>query len=329
MSRLLAISILRPWLLVLVTLALASSALAQPTAAPDAVLAENKWAKVTRADYDSELQRLPPEVRGGFGINARRVSDLIARILLSKSLAARAREAGLDRDPAIQPRLALEMDKLVAGLLIARIEEDAGKAFDARREQFEGRAREIYLVDREKFQTAEQVSAAHILFDLKKHSREEGLGLAQQTRAKIAAGADFGQLAIEISDDPTAAKNAGSIGFFARTEMDPAFSEAAFALVKPGDVSDPVLSAFGWHLIKLEGRRAAERKSFDEVKALIMIDLRKKYIDEQRDLAVGAIRTDASNKSNEAAIDALVVRIAPELLKGAVPAPAATEAGPK
>ena len=311
------------------TLTLSSAALPQSADGPDAVLAENKWAQVTRADYEIEMQRLPPDVRGGFGTNARRVHDLVARILLSKSLAAQARAAGLDKDPLTQQRLALEQDKLVAGLMVEKIEEDASKAFDAKLPQFEARARETYLVDRQRFVTPAQVSAAHILFDLKKHSKDEALELARQTKAKIAAGADFGQLAKEISDDPTAAKNAGSIGFFEKSEMDPAFSSAAFALTKIGDVSDPVLSSFGWHLIKLDGRRAAAPKSFDEVKKSIMNELRAKYIDEQREAAVRATRADASAKSNQSAIDALVVRIDPELMKRAIPTPPAGSAATK
>jgi peptidyl-prolyl cis-trans isomerase C len=296
-------------------IAACTHAVAQAPASPNDVLAENKWAKVTRGDYEIELQRLPPDVRGGFGTNPKRVTDLIARLLLSKSLAAQARAEGLDKDALAQQRLALEMDKLVAGLYIAKVEEDAGKTFDAKLPQFEAKAKELYLVDRQKYATPEQVSAAHILFDFKKHSKEEGLELARKTKAKIAAGADFGALAKEVSDDPTAAKNAGSIGYFAKSQMDPAFSNAAFALKNVGDVSEPVLSSFGWHIIKLEGRRPAAQQSFDEVKQSIVAEQRKKYIDEQRDAAVRATSSDPSTKSNQAAIDSLVVRIDPELAR--------------
>ena len=302
-------------------LALSSAAMAQTAVAADTVLAENKWAQVTRADYDIELQRLPPDIRGGFGTNLRRVEDLVARILLSKSLAAQARTAGLDKDPLTQQRLALERDKLVAGLMVEKIETDAGNAFDAKLPQYEARAREIYVVERQRFVTPEQVSATHILFDLKKHSKDEALELARKTKARIVAGADFGQLAKEVSDDPTASKNGGSIGYFAKSDMDPAFSTAAFDLAKVGDVSEPVLSAFGWHLIKLEGRRPEAQKSFDEVKASIISELRAKYIDEQRDAAVRATRADASTKLDKKAIDALVIRIDPEIMKRAILAP--------
>src|SRR4030095_8212457 len=117
-------------------------------------------------------------------------------------------------------------------------------------------------VDRKSFTTPEQVSATHILFDTKKRSSDEAKKLAQDTRAKIAAGADMGKLAKELSDDASAQNN-GALGWFAKKDMDPAFGEAAFALKNTGDVSEPVLSQFGWHIIRLDGRGPAALRTLD------------------------------------------------------------------
>ena len=108
--------------------AIAPGVLAQGGGA-DEVLAENSYAKVTRGDYEAELQRLPPDMRGGFGNSGKRVFDLVSRLLLTKSLAAEARKNGLDKDPAIQRRIALEIDRFEAALEVAKIEEDAARAF--------------------------------------------------------------------------------------------------------------------------------------------------------------------------------------------------------
>src|ERR1700693_3071685 len=110
---------------------------AQPSYDADQVLVENRFARVTRGDYEAELLRLPPDIRGGFATNGKRVYDLLSRLLLTKSLAAQARAAGLDKDPEVQSRLALEVDRLHAGSQVARIEEEAGRAFDSRRPQLE------------------------------------------------------------------------------------------------------------------------------------------------------------------------------------------------
>jgi len=275
----------------------------------DKVLVENRWAKVTRGDYDAELQRLPPDIRGGFAVNGKRVYDLLTRLLVTKSLAAQARAAGLEKDPLLQRRLALELDRLHAGLQISKIEEAAGKAFDARRPQFEGRARELYLTRRDAYRVPEQVAVSHILFDTKKRTKEEALKLAQDTRAKILAGADFNEVAKQLSDDPSAQQNGGRIDYFDKAKMDPAFGAAAFSMKNAGDVSEPVLSSFGYHLIRFDGRRPASVRSFDEVKEAIMTEERARYVDEQRELALAPIRNDPETKVHQSEIDALITKV--------------------
>src|SRR5450759_1319226 len=121
--------------LMLAAVLLSPAALAQSGRGADEVLVENSFAKVTRGDYEAELLRLPPDIRGGFANSGKRVYDLLSRMLLTKSLAAQARAAGLDKEAQVQARLALEVDRLHAGLQIAKIEEDAGRTFDKRRPQ--------------------------------------------------------------------------------------------------------------------------------------------------------------------------------------------------
>jgi len=276
---------------------------------PDEVLVENSFAAVTRGDYEAELLRLPPDLRGGFANNGKRVYDLLTRMLLTKSLAAQARAAQLDKDPETQRRVALEIDRIEAGLQIAKIEEDAGRAFDFRRPQLEARARELYLVNRDKYRVPEQIAASHILFDTKKHAPEEALKLAQETRAKVLAGADFNALAKELSEDPSSLRNGGHLDYFDKTQMDPAFSAVAFALVNVGDVSEPVRSSFGYHLIRLDGRHPASVRAFDQVKGSIFADERAKYIDEQREAALEPLKNDPATKVDQAAIDTLIVKV--------------------
>jgi peptidyl-prolyl cis-trans isomerase C len=304
--------------LAFLSMGLAAPALhAQPSYDAGQVLVENQYARVTRGDYEVELLRLSPDIRGGFANSGKRVYDLLTRLLVTKSLAAQARTAGLDKDPQVQARLALEVDRLHAGLQIAKIEEDAGREFDKRRPQLEARARELYLVNREKYRVPEQVSASHILFDTKKRTPEEALKLAQETRAKILAGGDFSVLAKQLSDDPSAQTNGGRIDYFDKAQMDPAFSNAAFALKNPGDVSEPVRSSFGYHVIRLEGRHPAALRTFDQVKESILTGERAKFVDEQRETALAPIRNDPATKVNEAAVDALVNKIDPGLIEKA------------
>jgi peptidyl-prolyl cis-trans isomerase D len=108
-----------------------------------------------------------------------------------------------------------------------------------------------------------ELDASHILFQAKTESEfAEALQKATDLRAKLAAGGDFGKAAADVSQDPTAKTNRGHLGWFKTGSMVKPFEDAALAL-KPGEISQPVRTSFGIHLIKLEGRR---EKTFEEVK---------------------------------------------------------------
>jgi parvulin-like peptidyl-prolyl isomerase len=295
------------WHCALVLAFAASSASAQ-TGPDDPVLVENQTVKVYRSDYEAELMKLPAEIRSGFANSQKRIGDLLTRLLVQKTFAAQAEKDALDKTPENAVRLRLERQRVLAQLRVEDIERRAARSFEAQRAQFEARAHEIYLADRKKYEVPEQVSVSHILFDLKKHTSDEAHKLAQETRARILAGADFNEVAKELSDDQSARKNSGHIGFFSRGDMDSAFASAAFALKRNGEISEPVLSSFGWHLIKREDHHDGRVRSFDEVRGLIMAELRKKHVEEQREAALAAARDDPSTKVHHEVVDSLYVR---------------------
>ena len=276
--------------------------------ADDPVLVENGPVKVYRSEYEAELLKIPPEIRAGFANSQKRISELLTRLLVQKSLATEPQTAALAQDPATALRIRLEAERVLAQLRIEDIEKRAGAEFDAKRGQMEGRARELFLAERAKFAVPEQVSASHILIDAKKHTPEEARRLIEAARARVMRGEDFNQVAKEVSEDPSASSNAGRLGFFSRAEMDPAFADAAFALKKPGDVSEPVQSSFGWHLIKLEDRKPAVQRSFDQVRDLVYAEMRKRYVDERREAAIAAVRDDPGIRIHHDAVDALYIR---------------------
>lgn len=290
-------------------------ALAQGSADP--VLVENSVVTIRKSDYLLELERLPADIRPGFANSERRINDLLRRMLIERTLAVHARAEKLDQIPANAAKLAAEIDRLQTLLKVAKIEADAAAEFEAKRAQWESRAKELYTVDRKKYATPEQFSASHILFKTERRSRDEAQQLAREARAKVVGGADFNQLAREMSEDGSAKRNFGRLDWFAASEMDPAFAAAVAVLKSPGDVSEPVLSSFGWHVIKLEGRRPSAQKSYDEVRDEIMAELRQKYVNEQRDVAVAKVRNDPTIRAHREAIDALVIRVEPDAARRA------------
>ncbi len=95
-------------------------------------------------------------------------------------------------------------------------------------------------------QSAEQVEAQHILVGTQ--------DLANEIHAQVTGGADFGQIARTSSTDTATAPTGGKLGWITAEQMDPAFAAAAFAL-QPGEISEPVQTQFGWHVIRVENRQ--------------------------------------------------------------------------
>jgi peptidyl-prolyl cis-trans isomerase D len=109
-----------------------------------------------------------------------------------------------------------------------------------------------------------EFKARHILFKAEGDAQfQEATDKAQLLRARLVKGLDFAKTAEEQSEDPSAKGNGGDLGWFNASKMVKPFSDAAAAL-KPGEISQPVRTQYGVHLIKLEGRR---EKKFEDLKA--------------------------------------------------------------
>jgi len=277
--------------------------------APADVLVRAPEAVVTRADWDAEITRVPPDQRVAFTTNPQRVQTALTSLVVNRTLAERARAQGIDKDPVVQQRMVLEADRALAALMVEKIEKDAGAEFDRATERNLARARELYLVNRAKYANSEEVDVSHILFDSSKRGKDAALAAANEARAKLAAGEDFAALALALSDDPSAARNKGRLDWNPRGRFDPAFEAAAFALRNPGDLSEPVSTRFGYHVIRLEGRKPARQQAFDEVRDQILADMRKKHVSDARESTISAIRGDRRMQVNQEAVDALVFKV--------------------
>ena len=129
--------------------------------------------------------------------------------------------------------------------------------------------RALFDAGRESFVTPEKREASHILVSVESAAGEDAVEEARARaagfRERIVAGESFEDVAKEHSDDPGSASAGGALGFIDRGMMDPAFEEAAFALA-PDEVSDPVRSNFGWHLVKVTSVQEARETTFEEVR---------------------------------------------------------------
>jgi len=113
---------------------------------------------------------------------------------------------------------------------------------------------------KEEFATAEKVKASHILIA----SEEE----AKKVKEKLDAGEDFATLAKEYSTDTATSEQGGNLGFFAKGDMVAEFEEVAFSL-EAGSISDPVKTEYGYHIIKVVEKQAAQEANYEDSKAEI------------------------------------------------------------
>ncbi|HEV7339535.1 MAG TPA: peptidylprolyl isomerase [Bosea sp. (in: a-proteobacteria)] len=196
----------------------------------------------------------------------RKREELINFLVDLKLGAKAAKAAKIGESPEFAKRLAYSRDKLLL---------DDYLTSESKKAATQEAAKKLFDDTVKTLKPEEEVRARHILVP------EEAQAKAALERLK--KGEDFAKVAGELSKDPGSGKEGGDLGWFAKERMVPEFAEAAFKLEK-GQLSEPVKSQFGWHVIKLEDKRTKPLPTFDEVKPQIEQYLVRKA---QQDIIVG------------------------------------------
>ncbi len=157
-------------------------------------------------------------------------------------------------------------------------------------------AKKFYEENKTEFQQPETVKASHILFRVSKDDSEDvvnqKLKAAQGAETRAKKGEDFTALAKELSEEPGAKESGGDLGFFPKDRMVPEFAEVAFT-EKVGDISDPVRTQFGWHVIKVTDKKGAGTLPYDEVKEQLIGYLKNKKQEEAAQELLKSLRDSA------------------------------------
>lgn len=235
------------------TLALASAALPAvtgPALAEDKILATVNGQPVTEAD----LAIADSEIGADMGTmpEAQKKMSLLEFLIDNQLFAEAADGEKLGEGAAFETRLKYLKRRALRELYFEKVIKSSVSDADARK---------IYDEQVTKIKPEEEVSARHILVDTEEKAKE--------LQDKIKAGGDFAALAKENTKDTGSKEDGGNLGYFGRGQMVPQFEEVVFKLNK-GDVSDPVKTQFGWHLIKIEDKRFKQPPAFDIVKDRII-----------------------------------------------------------
>jgi peptidyl-prolyl cis-trans isomerase C len=232
---------------------------------------------IHQSEFETAVKSLPPEYQQyALGPGKKQFADDYLRM---KLLAAEGMKQGLDQTPEVAKQLDLLKQNLVA--------QEELKKIDASTTVSEADLKKAYNENKKEY---EQVKARHILIAFKgspaaqKGKKEltdaEAKAKADALRAEIVSGkAKFEDVAKKESDDVESGKNGGELGSFGRGQMVPEFEAVAFS-AKPGDITEPVKTQFGYHIIKVEEHSMTP---FEQVKPTLEKTLKQKKVRETLD----------------------------------------------
>lgn len=217
-------------------------------------------AVITQADFDAYLERLPEEHRGGFLLSNERIGQVLQNLVLVRLLAAQALEEGLYENEVTQANLYQASMVFLADVFRRDF------LSDRELDDYSDLARELYLTRSDLFQAEPTVSFAHILI-----WRGRGRGELDAMESifalyeQLQGGADFEELATQYSDDPEAEETGGKYRHINIEELEENFAQAV-SMMEPGQISEPVLTDYGWHIIRLDEKHEGEKPEWEDVR---------------------------------------------------------------
>jgi len=210
----------------------------------DPVVAKVNGTDIRRSEVLMTLEALPEQYRG-VPPDALFV-PVLERMIDGKILAQAAEKAKVADDPEVKKRLAATRERVLQDVYLTK-EVEKGLTDDKLKAEYDKAVKAQPPV--------EEVKARHILVKTE--------GEAKAAIEEVGKGADFAEVSKKRSTGPSA-NNGGDLGYFTKDQMVPEFATAAFAL-KAGEITKtPIQTQFGWHVIKVEDRRAAAVPTFDE-----------------------------------------------------------------
>ena len=239
--------------------------------------------KITAAQYDELVSSLPAQYQSmARGPGKRQFAEQLVQV---KLLAEEAEKTKVADEPKVRDEVAFQRENLLAGAMFQHLQEnvkvsdaDVQKYYDQHKSEFEVlKARHILI--RVKGAPMQAIPGKPELTD------DEAKAKAEEIRKRLLAGEDFATVAKAESDDKGSGANGGDLGDFHKGMMVPQFEQAAFA-AKIGEVTEPVKTPFGYHLIKVEShttRPLAEVKP--EIEKKLRPELARQEIDSMRKTA--------------------------------------------
>lgn len=298
-----------------------NSAVEKPVVGADTVLASNATVKVTKADFDAEISRIPESERFEFLLSRVRIAGLLENLLINRVLAQEAIEQKLDQNQIVKDEILNQTEKVLAKYRAQQLLKET-KVKD-----FTAAAREAYLVDPKKSIRPARYKPWQILVSLQGRDKVTARKRAEQARERVLRGGDLEEIAKEFSDDTNSKKTGGILDLTELTEFEPSFAEA-LKKMKPGEVSEVIETRYGFHVIYLMEFLPEKKLSFELMKSDLMEEARIAYLKSNFDNHLNRIRLDPALTVNVDALEVIRPRI-PENVKPDYTAPETIKAPPR
>ena len=301
------------------TLALITAAFATATFAaapyklpPNSPLISDGKVVVDSTDFEGNLLRIPENKRDEMRMAYERVATIADNMFVARALATRARDLGLDKDPAVQKRLQQVQDGVLADLYVQKMEKEVATG------NLEQRARELYKVDQAKFVTKEEVYVQHILVNLVGRTRDTALERARKAAEEARAGQDFLAVATRYSDDPDKRNNGGDLGYNSPTTFVEPVRKAIGTMKTKGEIVGPVESEFGYHVLRFVDRKPAKPIPYETVSKKIIEAERERIRKQRTEALVADVRNSSSVVVHRENVEKLVIPVDPEIARRAM-----------
>ena len=298
-----------------------NSAAEKPVVSADTVLASNATVKVTKADFDAEISRIPESERFEFLLSRVRIAGLLENLLINRVLAQEAIEQKLDQNQIVKDEILNQTEKVLAKYRAQQLLKET-KVKD-----FTAAAREAYLVDPKKSIRPARYKPWQILVSLQGRDKVTARKRAEQARERVLRGGDLEEIAKEFSDDTNSKKTGGVLDLTELTEFERSFAEA-LKKMKPGEVSEVIETRYGFHVIYLMELLPEKKLSFELMKSDLMEQARIAYLKSNFDNHLNRIRLDPALTVNVDALEVIRPRI-PENVKPDYTAPETIKAPPR
>ncbi len=267
---------------------------------------------ITLQEFNQELDKIPANMKM-LVVSQSGKRQFLDRYIVKKLLLKEAKKENIEKEKDFEDRLSeIREQLLIESLLKKKLATNLNVSEDE--------IKKYYETNKDKFKKGPEVDTRQILVKTEKEAKE--------IRARLEKGEDFTELAKRYSIDPSAKGTGGEIGYHGKGTLLPEYEAVAFKMTKVGQISQPVKSQLGYHIIQLQGTKPASETPYEEVKEFIRQRIGQERQNEVLEKYVTDLKTKAKIAVNEDLIkgEGKKDEAAPAAAEPGKPEPAAKDA---